>query len=163
MEDHKNNANVYRLVVSQYPCQRCWDTVRVHPLSELLLELFSELSHCQLWSEFSHCQNSRRKLIPTLRFAELMDKKEFQRENLEESMAGLVSTMETRSSKLFYKPNQLQTHQIIAVNWMAEKKKSLAKGSLLADNCGTRKVRSCWALDTLYVILTIIRLWHHWL
>jgi hypothetical protein len=68
------------------------------------------------------------KLIVTRRFAELMDTQEFQRDNLEESMAVLGITMEIRTLKLLPKPCQLQPHQIIAVNWMAEKENSLAKG-----------------------------------
>jgi SNF2 family DNA or RNA helicase len=98
------------------------------------------------------------KLIFTHRLAELMDNQEFQRENLEESKAALGITMETRTFKPLHKPTQLQPHQIIAVNWMAEKENSLAKGGLLADYCGTGKVRPCCALDILFATLTIIRL-----
>ena len=98
------------------------------------------------------------KLIFTRRLAELMDNQEFQTEHLEETMAALGITMETRTFKLLHKPTQLQPHQLIAVNTMAEKEDSLAKGSLLADNTGTGKVRPCCALDILFAIQTIIRL-----
>ena len=76
-----------------------------------------------------------------------MDNQEFLRENLEESMTALGSTMENRTFKPLHKPTQLQPHQIIAVNWMTEKENSLAKGGLLADDCGTGKVRPCCALE----------------
>jgi SNF2 family DNA or RNA helicase len=76
-----------------------------------------------------------------------MDNREFQSENLQESMAALGITMEIRTLKPLPKPTQLQPHQIIALNWMTEKKNSLAKGGLLADDCGTGKVRPCCALQ----------------
>jgi len=76
-----------------------------------------------------------------------MDNREFQRENLEESMAALDITMEIRTFKPLYKPTQLQRHQIIEVNWIAEKEDSLVKRGLLADDCGTGKVRPCCALE----------------
>jgi len=65
--------------------------------------------------------------------------------------------METRTFKPLHKPTQLQPHQIIAVNWMAVKEDNLAKGGLLADDCGTGKVRPCCALDLLFTTPTIIR------
>jgi hypothetical protein len=46
------------------------------------------------------------KLIFTHRLAELMDTQEFQRESLEESMAALGITMETRTFKPLHKPTQ---------------------------------------------------------
>jgi SNF2 family DNA or RNA helicase len=98
------------------------------------------------------------KLIFTHRLAELMDNQEFNRENLEKSMAALGITMETRTFKPLHKPKQLQPHQLIAVNWMAEKQNSWANGGLLADDCGTAKVRPCCAVDILFATLTIIRL-----
>jgi SNF2 family DNA or RNA helicase len=78
---------------------------------------------------------------------ELMDNQEFQRENLEESMAALAITMEIRTFKPLHTPTQLQPQQIIAVNWMTEMENSLPKGDLLADDCGTGKVRPCCALE----------------
>ena len=87
------------------------------------------------------------KLIFTCKLVELMDNQEFQRENLEESMAALAITMEIRTFKQLHKPMQLQPHKIIAVNWMTEKENSLPKGDLLADDCGTGKVRPCCALE----------------
>ena len=92
-----------------------------------------------------------------------MDNQEFQRENLEESIAVLGITMETRTCKSLNKPTQLQPHQIVAINSMVEKENSLVKGGLLADDCGTGKVRPCCARDILFTTLTIIRLWQHWL
>jgi len=97
-------------------------------------------------------------LFLTHRLVELMDNQDFQRENLEESVAALVITMETRTLKPLHKPAQLQPHPIIAGNSMAEKENSLAKSGLLADDCGTGKVRPCCALDILFATLTIIRL-----
>jgi len=44
------------------------------------------------------------KLIFTSRLAELMDNQEFYRENLEELIAALGITMETRTCKLLHKP-----------------------------------------------------------
>jgi SNF2 family DNA or RNA helicase len=87
------------------------------------------------------------KLIFTRRLAEMMDNQQFQRENLEESMAALGITMEIRTFKPLHKPTQLQPHQIISVNWMTEKENSLPKGGLLADDCGTGKDRPCCALE----------------
>jgi SNF2 family DNA or RNA helicase len=87
------------------------------------------------------------KLIFTCRLPELTDNQRFQRENLEESMSALGITMEIRTFKQLHKPMQFQPHQIIAVNWIAEKENSLAKGGLLADDCGTGKVRPCCALE----------------
>jgi hypothetical protein len=55
-----------------------------------------------------------------------MDSKEFQRQNLEESMAALRLTMEIRTFKLLHNPTQFQLGHTIAVNWMAEKENSLA-------------------------------------
>jgi SNF2 family DNA or RNA helicase len=81
------------------------------------------------------------KQIFTRRLVELMDNLEVQRENLEASMAAFGITMEIRTSKPLQKPTQLQLNQIIAVNWMAEKENCLVKGGLLADDCGTGKVR----------------------
>ena len=98
------------------------------------------------------------KLIFTHRLAELMDNQEFQRENLKESIAALGITMETRTSTPQHKPMLLQPHQIIALNWMAEKENSFGKGGLLADDCGPGKVRLCSASDILFATLTIIRL-----
>jgi len=92
-----------------------------------------------------------------------MDNREFQRENLEESIAVLGITRETRTFKSLHKPMQLQPHQIIAVNWMAENENCFAKGGLLADDCGPGKVRPCCALDILFATLTLIRLWQRWL
>jgi len=97
-------------------------------------------------------------LFLTHRLAELMDNQDFQRENLEESVAVLGITMETRTFKPLHKPAQLQPHQIISGNSMAEKENSLAKSGSLADDCGTGKVRPCCALDILFATLTIIRL-----
>jgi len=137
-------------------------------LSVLLSELLSELSHCQLLSEqLSHmlselscCHNIKMKLIFTYRLAELIDNQEYQRESLEESMAALGITMETRTFKQLHNPTQLQPHQICAVNWIADNEKSIGKGGLFADNCGTGMVRPCCAVDRLFATLTIIRLWH---
>jgi SNF2 family DNA or RNA helicase len=98
------------------------------------------------------------KLIFAHRLAELIDNQEFQRDNLQESLAALGITIETRTFKPLHKPMQLQPHQIIAVNWMAEKGNSLAKGGLLADDCDSGKVRPWSALDILFATLTIIRL-----
>jgi SNF2 family DNA or RNA helicase len=81
------------------------------------------------------------------RLVEMMGNPDFQRENLEESMAALGITMEIRTFKPLHKPTQLQPHQTIAANWMAEKENSLAKGGLLADNCSTGKVRPCCFLE----------------
>jgi len=81
------------------------------------------------------------KLIFTRGLAELMDKQQFQREALEELIAALGITMEIRTVKLLHKPTQLQLHQHIAVNWIAENENSLAKGSSLGDDCRTCKVR----------------------
>jgi len=75
-----------------------------------------------------------------------MDNQEFQRENLEQSMAALGITMEIRTFKPLQRPTQLQLRHLIAANWMAEKENNLAKGGLLADDCGTGKVRPCCAL-----------------
>jgi len=66
-----------------------------------------------------------------------MDNQEYQKENVERSIAALGITMESRTFKLLHKPMLLQPHQIIAVNWMAEEENSLAKGGLLADDRGT--------------------------
>jgi SNF2 family DNA or RNA helicase len=79
--------------------------------------------------------------------AELMDNLEFQRENLKQSMAALGIALEIRTFKQLHKPMQLQPHQIIAVNWMAQKENSLVKGGLWADDCGTGKVRPSRALE----------------
>jgi SNF2 family DNA or RNA helicase len=87
------------------------------------------------------------KLIFTRRLAELMDKQQFQGQNLEESMAALGITMQIRTFRPLHKPTQLQPHQIIAVNWMTEKENSLAKGGLLADDYRTGKVRPHCALE----------------
>ena len=87
-----------------------------------------------------------------------MDNQEFYRENLEELIAALGITMETRTCKLLHKPMVWQPEQIIAVNWMAGKVNRMAKGSLFANNCGTRRVRPCCTLDILFAALTIIRL-----
>jgi len=87
------------------------------------------------------------KQIFTHRLAEQMDNQEIHRETLEETMAGLGNTMEIRTFKLLHKPTQLQLHQNIAVNWMAETENSLAKGGSLADHCSTGKVRPCCALE----------------
>jgi len=76
-----------------------------------------------------------------------MDSKEFERQNLEESMAALGLTMEIRTFKLLYKPTHFQLCQTIAVNWMVEKEKSLAKSGWLADDCSTGKVRPCCAVE----------------
>jgi len=76
-----------------------------------------------------------------------MCNQEFQREKLEESMAVFDITMEIRTFKPLLKTTQLQWHRIIAVNWMAEKKSTLEKGGLLADDCGTGKVRPCCPLE----------------
>jgi len=76
-----------------------------------------------------------------------MDNQEFQREILKESMAALGITMEIKNFKPLHKPTQFQPHQMIAVNWMAEKENSLAKGGLLADDCSTGKIRPCCALE----------------
>jgi hypothetical protein len=62
-------------------------------------------------------------------------------------MAALSITMQIRTFKLLHKPMQLQPHLIIALNWMAEKENSLAKGGLLAGDCGTGKVRPCCPLE----------------
>jgi len=90
-------------------------------------------------------------LIFTRRLAELLDNQEFQREDLVESMAALGITMEVRTFKPLHKPTQLQPHQIIVVNRMAEKEISLAKGGLLADDCGTGNVRPCCALEIYFL------------
>jgi len=76
-----------------------------------------------------------------------MDTQRFQRENFEESMAVLGITTEIRTYKPLHEPSQLQPHQIIAANWIAETKNSLEKGGLFADDCGTGKVRPCCALE----------------
>jgi len=76
-----------------------------------------------------------------------MDNQEFQRENLEKSMAVLGITMKIRTFKPLHKPMQLQPHHSIVVNWMAKTENSLAKGGLLADDCGTSKDTSCCALE----------------
>jgi SNF2 family DNA or RNA helicase len=62
-------------------------------------------------------------------------------------MAALGITKEIRTFKLLHKPTQLQPHQIIAVNWMAEKENSLPMSGLLADDCGTGKVRPCCSYE----------------
>jgi len=76
-----------------------------------------------------------------------MDNQEFWRENLVGSMAALGITMKIRTFKPLNKPTQLQPHHNIAVDWMAQKDISLAKGGLSADNCSTGKVRPCCALE----------------
>jgi len=48
-----------------------------------------------------------------------MDTQEYPREYLEESMAALRNTMETRTLKPLHQPTQLQPHEIIAVNCTA--------------------------------------------
>jgi SNF2 family DNA or RNA helicase len=48
--------------------------------------------------------------------------------------------MENRTFLPLRTTTQLHPHQIVAVNWMAEKKSSLEQGGLLADDCGTGKV-----------------------
>jgi SNF2 family DNA or RNA helicase len=87
------------------------------------------------------------KLIFIRRLAELMDNRECQREHLKELTASLGITMGIRAFKPLHNLTELQPHQIIAVNWMAEKENSLAKGGLLAEDCGTGKVRVCCALE----------------
>jgi hypothetical protein len=59
-----------------------------------------------------------------------MDNQQFQRENLQESMAVLRITMQIRTFKPLHKLTHSQPHQIIAENWMAEMENSLAKGGL---------------------------------
>jgi SNF2 family DNA or RNA helicase len=76
-----------------------------------------------------------------------MDNLQIQRDNLKESMAALGITMEMRTCRQLHKPMQLQPHQVIAVNWMAQKENSLVKGGLLADDYGTGKVRPHCALQ----------------
>jgi len=64
---------------------------------------------------------------------------------MEESIAALGITMETRTCKLLHKPTHLQPYQIDAVNLMAELENSFAKGGLLADACGAGKHRPYFA------------------
>jgi SNF2 family DNA or RNA helicase len=98
------------------------------------------------------------KVLVTHRLAELIDNQEYQRESLEDPMAALGITMETRTFKPLHNHTKLQPHQIIAVKWIAEKEKRFLKGGLFADDCGTGMVRPCCALDILFATLTIIRL-----
>jgi hypothetical protein len=65
-------------------------------------------------------------------------------------MAALGITTEIKTYKPLHKPVMLQSNEIIAVNGIAEKGNSLAKGGLLAYECGTGKVRPCCALETCY-------------
>ena len=62
-------------------------------------------------------------------------------------MAAFGITMEIRTFKPLLKPMQLQPHQILAVNWIAERDNSFAKGGLAADDCGPGMVRLCCALE----------------
>jgi len=78
-------------------------------------------------------------------------------------MAVLGITIETRTFKRHHKPTQVQLHQIMAANWIAEMENSLPKGGLLADNWGTGKFRPSCALDIQLATLTISRLWQRWL
>jgi len=103
------------------------------------------------------------KLIFPCQLAELMDDQGFQGENLKESIVALGFTLETRTFKLLYKPTQLQSHIIVAVNWMAENENSFRQGGLLADDCSPCNVTLCCAFDILFATQTIIRLWQHWL
>jgi len=66
-----------------------------------------------------------------------MDNPELEREHLELSTAALGIALETRTFKPLHKPTQLQPYHSITVNCMAEKENGLAKGGLLADDCGT--------------------------
>jgi len=76
-----------------------------------------------------------------------MDKQQFESENLDESMPALCIIMEIRTFKLLHKPRQLQRDQIIAVNWIPEKKNRLVKGGLLSDDCSTANIRPCCVLE----------------
>ena len=87
------------------------------------------------------------KIIFTCRLAELMDKREFQRENLEESMIVSDITMEITTFKSLHKPTELQLHQRITLNWVAVNEKSMAMGGVLAEDCGTGDVRLSCALE----------------
>lgn len=70
-----------------------------------------------------------------------MDNESFQRDNLDESFENLGVDPATRDFP-FIKPGfQFMDHQIIGINWMFEQERSLAGGGLLADDCGTGKVR----------------------
>jgi hypothetical protein len=90
------------------------------------------------------------------RLADLKNNKNFVRENVQEMCKVLGITMENRIFFPLRTTIQLHPHQILAVNWMAEKDSSLEQGGRWADDCGTGKVILLYSDNS--ALLTITRL-----
>ena len=69
-----------------------------------------------------------------------MDNKAFQREDLNGACQALGIDPDLRTLPLM-RDVKLHPHQIIGIHWMSEMEDGLAQGGLLADDCGTGKVK----------------------
>ncbi|KAF8540299.1 hypothetical protein BDD12DRAFT_880767 [Trichophaea hybrida] len=78
--------------------------------------------------------------------ADLINNKNFQKQNMEKSYRMLGITMDNRALVPLKTTPLLHPHHIVGVNWIAEMENGLEHGELLAEDCGTSKTQTALAL-----------------